>query len=112
MYRGPRGYEPLYWSEWARGSVLEVGLGNGVLAHAIQAKGRAGCHHIVEVDEETATAVAVPGAKIILGAFPDVELPLARYETILLDIPGARDHRVVGRALDLLADGGVLGLRR
>ena len=116
-YRGDRrfapGYEPLHWAAAARGAVLEVGLGLGVLAREIHRRVYPGCHHIVEMDAELAANIERPArSTVIVGTFPDVVLPRRRYDVIYLDIPGACSPPVVARAVELLADGGIIGLRK
>lgn len=106
---------PLQWSESARGRVLEVGLGFGLLANAIASRPAVTSHVVVERAPEVVAYHRSLGslpesATVIVGAFPDAELPMGEFDIVYLDI--FPDRRAERAALELVADRGALFVRR
>jgi tRNA A58 N-methylase Trm61 len=98
------------WAPRVYGRVLEIGLGLGYLADAVQGNRKVSSHTIVERNAEILERVTAPArATLVRGSFPAVELG-GRYDCILLDVPDA--IALVRPAAELLAPSGILFVRR
>ncbi len=97
---------PVYWADLARGDVLEIGLGHGLLARAIE-KHRPGVkrHVVIEQHLEIIDCFGPtlpPLVQIIHGVFPcEVD---GLFDTIFIDTDGVS----ISSVESLLAIGGFI----